>query len=123
MAYATCYTDDDWRALAKAFENMGGDWKLDHARRIYRRLGDRDQYLELRQRKLVTGADDHDLANFHWKAGEKRKAMAVAEEGLRQGKGRMDELREFVAKRAKSAGNRERYSGAAIRTGRRPIDL
>lgn len=109
VAYAACYTDDDWRALAKAFETMGGDWKLDHARRIYRRLGNREKYLELRQRKLATGTDYYDLADFHWKAGEKQKAMEVAEAGLLRGKGRMDELRQFVAKRVKSAGDRERY--------------
>jgi hypothetical protein len=109
VAYAVCYTDDDWRALAEAFETMGGDWKLDHARRIYRRLGNREKYLELRQRKLATGTDYFDLADFHWKAGERHKAMKVAEEGLLRGKGRMDELRQFVARRAKSAGNRERY--------------
>ncbi|MGB5672875.1 MAG: hypothetical protein WBM71_20240 [Sedimenticolaceae bacterium] len=109
VAYAACYTDADWRALAQAFETMGGDWKLDHARRIYRRLGDRGKYLELRQRKLATGTDYFDLADFHWKAGEKQKAMEVAETGLLKGKGRMDELRQFVAKRVKSAGNRERY--------------
>ncbi|MEW7979074.1 MAG: hypothetical protein AB2813_04530 [Candidatus Sedimenticola endophacoides] len=109
LVYAACYTDDDWRALAQAFETMGGDWKLDHARRIYRRLGDREKYLELRQHKLATGTDYFDLADFNWKAGEKQKAMEVAETGLLKGKGRMDELRQFVAKRAKSAGNRERY--------------
>ena len=109
VAYAACYTDDDWRALAEAFESMGGDWKLDHARRIYRRLGNRKKYLELRERKLATGTDYFDLAAFHWEAGERHKAMEVAEEGLRQGKGRMDELRQFVAKQAKSTGNRERY--------------
>lgn len=109
VAYATCYEDDDWRALAETLETMGGDWELDHARRIYRRLGDRDNYLDLRQRKLITGTDYHDLADFHWKAGEKQRAMEVAEEGLRRGKGRMDELRQFVAKQTKSAGNRERY--------------
>ncbi len=109
VAYAACYTDDDWGALAEAFETMGEDWKLDHARRIYRKLGNREKYLELRQRKLDTGADYYDLADFHWKAGERQKAMEVAEEGLHRGKGRMDELRQFVAKRAKSAGNRERY--------------
>ncbi|WP_275100039.1 hypothetical protein [Sedimenticola hydrogenitrophicus] len=109
VAYAACYTDDDWRALAEAFETMGGDWKLDHARRIYRRLGNREKYLGLRQRKLATGTDYHDLADFHWKAGEKQKAMEIAEEGLLRGKGRMDELRQFVAKRLKSADNRERY--------------
>jgi len=109
LAYVACYTDDDWRALAQAFETMGGDWKLDHARRIYRRLGDGGKYLELRQRKLATGTDYVDLADFHWKTGEKQKAMEVAETGLLKGKGRMDELRQFVAKRVKSAGNRERY--------------
>ena len=109
VAYAACYNDDDWRALAKSLETMHGDWKLDHARRIYRRLGDREKYLELRQRKLATGADYHDLADFYWKAGEKQKAMEVAETGLPKGKGRLDELRQFVAKRVKSAGNRERY--------------
>lgn len=109
VAYATCYNDDDWRALAKSLETMRGDWKLDHARRIYCRLGDREKYLELRQRKLATGADYHDLADFYCKAGEKQKAMEVAETGLLKGKGRMDDLRQFVAKRVKSAGNRERY--------------
>ena len=109
LAYAACYTDDDWRALAQAFEAMGGDWKINHARRIYRRLGNREKYLELRQRKLATGTDYYDLADFHWKAGERQKAMEVAEKGMLRGKGRMDELRQFVAKRVKSAGNRERY--------------
>ena len=109
LAYAACYTDDDWQALAEAFESMGGDWHIDHARRIYRQLGDREKYLELRQRKLITGTDYFDLADFHWKAGERQKAMEVAETGLRQGKGRMDELRQFVTRRAKSAGNHERY--------------
>ncbi len=109
VAYAACYSDEDQQALAEALEGMGGDWPRDHARRIYRRLGIRERYLRLRERTLVTGTDYHDLADFHWRAGEKRKAMAVAEQGLRQGKGRMDELRQFVAKRARSAGDRERY--------------
>lgn len=76
VAYAACYTDDDWRALAEAFETMGGAWKLDHARRIYRRLGNREKYLELRQRKLATGTDYYDLADFHWKAGEWKRYEA-----------------------------------------------
>jgi len=63
----------------------------------------------LRQRKLATGTDYFDLADFHWKSGEKTKAMEVAEAGLLKGKGRMDELRLFVAKRVKSTGNLERY--------------
>lgn len=109
VAYATCYDDNDLRALAEAFERMPGGWKTDHARHIYRTLGDRDKYLELRSQKMALGADYHDLADFYWKTGEKDKAMQVAEEGLRKAEGRMDELRQFVAQRVKSAGNRERY--------------
>lgn len=42
-------------------------------------------------------------------AAEAFEAMQVAEEGLRKGEGRMDELRQFLAKRAEDSGNRERY--------------
>lgn len=66
VAYATCYENDDWRALAEALETLGGKWELDHARRIYRRLNDRNNYLKLRQRNLATGTDYHDPAGFHW---------------------------------------------------------
>ena len=109
VAYAACYDDADLRALAESFEAMQGDWKVANARRIYRRLGDRDKYLELRMDHMEYGADYHDLATFYWKAGKKEKALQVAEEGLRNGKGRMDELRRFVADRAKAAGDREKY--------------
>jgi len=109
LAYATCHDDNDLRFLAEAFEDMGGDWQSEHARRIYRKLGDRDKYLELRNRSMVYGGDFYDLASFYWATGEKNKAMQVAEEGLQKGKGRMDELRQFVAQQAKDAGNRDRY--------------
>ncbi len=109
LAYATCYDDRDLRFLAEAFETIGSDWKIEHARRIYRQLGDRDKYLELRKRKMVYGADYYDLASFYWKSGEKQKAVQVAEEGLKNAEGRKDELRKFLAQRAKDSGNRERY--------------
>ncbi len=109
LAYATCYDDNDLRSLAVAFEAMAGDWRIEHARRIYRRLGDRDKYLDLRKRRMVYGADYYDLASFYWKAGEKKKAVQIAEQGLKRGEGRMDELRKFLAQRAKDSGNRESY--------------
>jgi len=109
VAYATCYDDSDLRGLAEAFEAMQDDRKADNARRIYRRLGDRDKYLELRTQNIIYGTDYHDLATFYWESGEKEKALQVADEGLRKGKGRMDELRRFVASRAKESGDREKY--------------
>ncbi len=109
IAYATCYDDDDLRSLAQDFEAMKGEWKTVHARRIYRRLGDRDKYLQLRAQQMELGADYHDLATFYWDSGEKEKALQVAEKGLHKAKGRMDELRAFVTARAEETGDREKY--------------
>lgn len=111
IAYAACYDDTDLRRLAAAFEAMKGDWKTDQARRIYRRLGDRDKYLELRQRRMLYGADYHDLATFYWESGEKETALQVAEAGLLNGKGALDDLRRFAADRAQESGDREESHG------------
>ena len=109
VAYACCYEDTDWRRLAEAFERMKGEWKIRHARVIYRKIGDREKYLSLRQLKMEVGADYHDLATFYWDEGKKENAIAVAEQGLQKGQGRMDELRAFLADRAKESGDRKRY--------------
>lgn len=109
VAYSACYEATDWRHLARSFEGMQKGWPVDHARRIYRKLGDRDKYLELREGKMVSGADYHDLVTFYWEEGDKERAIAHAELGLKKGEGRMDELRAFLAERARESGNRERY--------------
>jgi len=109
VAYACCYEDADWRRLAEAFEKMKGEWRISRARVIYRKIGDREKYLALRELKMEVGADYHDLATFYWDEGEKEKAVAVAEQGLQMGQGGMDELRAFLADRAKESGDRKRY--------------
>lgn len=109
VAYSTCYDDEDLIYLAESLEAMLGDWQIENARRIYKKLGRRKEYLALRQRKMIYGADFHDLATFYWESGEKQKALQVAEEGLQKGKGRMDELRLFLVDRAEETGDRERY--------------
>lgn len=55
------------------------------------------------------GADYHDLATFYWESGETDQALAVAREGIEKAKGRMDELRGFLAERAKESGDRASY--------------
>ena len=109
VAYAACSDKEDWRYLARRLEEFGKDWPLDHARRIYRRIGDRDKFLALRSRRMEYGADYHDLATFYWEEGDREQALAVAREGMREGKGRMDELRIFLADRAKESGDRRGY--------------
>ena len=109
VAYATCRDKEDWRHLAACLEAIGHEWPQDHARRIYRRIGDYEDYLRLRTLKMKYGADFNDLATFYWERGEKKKALEVAEKGLKKGEGRMDELRSFLAKRARESGDRQAF--------------
>lgn len=109
VAYAACYNKTDLRDLAERFEDIGRNWPLDHARRIYREIGDNNKYLKLRSLKMEYGPDYYDLVNFYWETGEKDKAGEIAKKGLKKAKGRMDELRSFLAKRAKESGNRSQY--------------
>ena len=109
VAYSTCRDKEDWRNLAVCLEAIGGEWPQDHARRIYRRIGDHEDYLRLRTLKMKYGGDFHDLATFYWERGEKNRAIQLAEEGLRKGEGRMDELRSFLAERARESGDRQAF--------------
>ncbi len=109
VAYAACQEDDDLRELAIRMETSGRDYLVDHARGIYRKLGDWDKYLALRSRRMEYGGDYHDLATFYWEHGERERALALAREGMQKGKGRMDELRAFLAERARESGDRPGY--------------
>ena len=109
VAYAACRDNVDLRYFAQRLEKLGKDWPLDHARQIYRKIGDREKYLALRSRRMEYGADYHDLATFYWEQGNREQALAIAREGKRKGKGRMDELRAFLAERAKKSGDRQGY--------------
>jgi hypothetical protein len=64
-AYATCRDKEDWRNLAGCLEAIGEEWPQDHARRIYRQIGDHEDYLRLRALKMKYGGDFHDLATFY----------------------------------------------------------
>jgi hypothetical protein len=86
VAYAACRDDDDLRDLAERFEALGKDWPIDHARRIYRRLGDRENDLALRSHRMKYGVDYHDLATFHWEQGDRQQALEVAREGFAEGR-------------------------------------
>jgi tetratricopeptide (TPR) repeat protein len=109
VAYAACYNKEGLRDLAERFEAIGRNWPLDHARRIYREIGDHNKYLELRSLKMEYGADYHDLATFYWETDSKDKAIDTARKGLRKAKGRMDELRSFMMERAMESGDRSEY--------------
>lgn len=109
IAYGLCKTDESLKELAERFENLKQDWPIDHARRIYRRIGEHKKYLELRSLKMKYGSDYYDLASYYWDIGEKSKAVDTAQKGMKSAQGRKDELKIFLAERAKEAGDRDTY--------------
>lgn len=109
LAYAACRDEEDRRHLAQCLVNLGQPWPLDHARRIYRELGDRDNYLALRALRMECGDDYYDLATFLWDRGEREQALRVARDGLERREGRLDGLRRFIGERALEAGDRPQY--------------
>ena len=106
LAYGACYSVSELRYLAESLEAMHDDWQTRNARNLYRQIGDNDKYLELRLKYMEVGADYHDLAGFYWETGEKKKSIQIAQKGLKKAKGRMNELRAFVAERAQESGDR-----------------
>ena len=109
VAYAACYDEEDFRELAARFEAIGRDWSTDHARRIYRRIGDHKKYLELRSHRMKYGVDYHDLATFYSETGDKDKSIETAKKGLKEAEGRMDELRSFMIARTRDSDDRSGY--------------
>lgn len=109
LAYAACYTDSELRYLAESLEAMGSDWQNHNARRIYRKIGDDEKYLELRLNDMELGADYLDLAEYYWESGKKDQSILTAKKGLKEARGRMDELRAFMAERAKESGDRNAW--------------
>ena len=106
---ATCYHEENLRELAVRFEEIGRDWPLDHARRIYRKIGDHMKYLELRFHRMKYGADYYDLATFYWEIGKKDKGIEIDKKGLKEAEGRMNELRSFMMERARESDDRSGY--------------
>lgn len=109
VVYAACKDNEDWRHLAESFEKIGEDWSLDHARTIYRKIGEHGKYLKLSAKKMIYGLDYYDLVTFYFEQGDKDRAVAIAQEGMVKATGRMDELREFMAKYFSERGNRSEF--------------
>lgn len=109
VALAACHDPDDLGYLAGRLEACGREWLVGEAIRLYRRIGEHDKYLRLRQQRLRSGLEWYDLVTFYWERGEREKAVETARHGLRRAEGDRQPLRRFLADRAFEAGDRSSY--------------
>ena len=123
IAYAMCENEHQWRELARLFEDLKKSWPTDHARRIYRSIGDNKNYLRLRLNDLHYGMAYYDLATFYWEIGDKKKAVDTARKGMEDGNGRLSDLRMFLAERAQDSGNRGEYLDYVFAEKTNPLKL
>jgi len=97
MCFGLCRTESDWRYLLKKLGKHPSDWRKHLSMEILRKeLKDGEGYLQLRKQCLHYGMDFWDLASFYLEQGKIEKAVDTAEEGLKKGEGRIQELLFFL---------------------------
>lgn len=107
--HSACYDEEDWRYLASKFELLSDKYEVQKAMKIYRKLGDKQKYLELRLKFMEYGFDYYDLVTFYDEQGDHEKAVALAIEGKEKGTGNIDPLVDFLINEAKNNNNRKLY--------------
>lgn len=109
VADAICVGDKESIYLANQYVKTQQKGLIKKAIALYRKSGDTENYLQLRQQHLNSADDYHDLATFYWDAGQHHNAIATAKEGMTQDDRGHGNLRVFLADAALSNGDRETY--------------
>lgn len=121
LVMACCESNDEWRALAKVFENRGS-YSMQLAMGIYRQIGDHERYLSMRHAHLDSSSDYLDLAGFYTENGQAEKALEWVEHALEIGRKvmgsaqrsdprwRLDELIAFLSDHARQTGDRAKHT-------------
>ncbi|MBU4266543.1 MAG: SWIM zinc finger family protein, partial [Candidatus Altiarchaeota archaeon] len=92
----------DWQYVIDKLMREETDWRKKLAMGIYRdHLHDDKNYLKMRMVRLKYGMDYYDLSQFWYRKGDIKRAVKIAEDGLRGGEGRVIDLIEFLFKHYK----------------------
>lgn len=109
LIYTAAESEEDWLTVIDYLEKSDSDFDRKRIMHIYRdKLGEKEKYLELRNKQLEYGTDYYDLACFYRKEGEIERAVEVAREGEEQGAGRIIDNIRFLRKYYQEKGDYQR---------------
>lgn len=95
--FEICQTKEEWEYLVKKLDEHPTEWRKEQIMNIQREYLHNDEaYLQERMQILSSGMDYWDLVKFYVEKGDRKKALETAEEGILKGKGRLNELFEFL---------------------------
>jgi hypothetical protein len=93
-----CAEKQDFQVVIEKLESRpkSSSYIRDQLAYLYSLIGDEKAELEVLQRELEYGMDYWHLAEYWLGRGERGKAMEVVQEGIQKGKGRKEELYDFL---------------------------
>lgn len=109
VAFATCYSKEDYLYLIDYLTGVYGDDNTRMIRSIYLRIGEPEKYLELRLKKMDRCWDYMEVVQFLEERGDTEQALEIAREGIDKAEGNIDKLQSYVAEKAMESGDRETY--------------
>ena len=98
-----------WRLVLSYLKQSNSKYDQSLMLDIYRhKLGNEETYEQMRIQQLTYGSDYLDYAQFLEQKGEKKKALEIAEKGLREGEGFLGALYEYVFEQYEQMGEKEK---------------
>ncbi len=99
LAFKICQDKSEWEYLVKKLNKNASEWDLKLIMTIQKNyLKNTEAYLNDRLKTLKYGLDYWDLISFYLKQKEVDKAISTAENGLKEGIGRKEELLIYLSK-------------------------
>lgn len=97
VAESFCKEKEELRYLADALKQGSCNYYSNYAATIYKEIGDEEEFLKTKLSNLQYGSDYVQVAKYYEQHGERQKAREMIWQGLKDSKGRLDELVAYIA--------------------------
>lgn len=97
IAASLCKTKEEKRYFADILSNGNSNYYKGYAARIYKSIGDNDDFLNTMLNNLRYGSDYIEVAKYYRKRNDRQKALDYIWQGMEKSSGRLDELIDYAA--------------------------
>ncbi len=97
VASTFCKSKDEKRYLAQQLSAGSSNYYSKYAARIYKSIGDDEQFLKTQLKNLEYGSDYIDVAEYFAEKGDREQQLHYIWQGLEKCSGRLDKLINYVA--------------------------